>query len=105
VSADEGWFPEPFGPIYVQPPGEPCPHCPCCTLRLCHLAARDSVTCVAKADVPLAVKGCPCTATAEARQETGADEMCPGGCGCRLGTDDADRRECGCDEGCCEARQ
>jgi hypothetical protein len=28
--------------------------------------------------------------------------MCPGGCGCRLGTDDADRRECGCDEGCCE---
>jgi hypothetical protein len=30
-----------------------------------------------------------------------ADRMCPGGCGCRLGTDDADRRECGCDEGCC----
>jgi hypothetical protein len=28
--------------------------------------------------------------------------MCPGGCGCRLGTDDADRFECGCDEGCCE---
>lgn len=27
---------------------------------------------------------------------------CPGGCGCRLGTDDADRLECGCDEGCCE---
>ena len=27
---------------------------------------------------------------------------CPGGCGCcRLGTDDADARECGCDEGCC----
>lgn len=26
---------------------------------------------------------------------------CPGGCGCRLGTDDADRRECGCDGGCC----
>jgi hypothetical protein len=34
-----------------------------------------------------------------------AGRMCPGGCGCRLGTDDADRRECGCDEGCCEARQ
>ncbi len=28
--------------------------------------------------------------------------VCPGGCGCRAGTDDADRRECGCDEGCCE---
>ncbi len=28
--------------------------------------------------------------------------MCPGGCGCRLGTEDADMRECGCDEGCCE---
>jgi hypothetical protein len=29
-------------------------------------------------------------------------ELCPGGCGCRLGTDDADRTECGCDGGCCE---
>lgn len=28
--------------------------------------------------------------------------FCPGGCGCRLGTDDADRFECGCDGGCCE---
>ena len=28
--------------------------------------------------------------------------LCPGGCGCRLGTDDADRLECGCDAGCCE---
>jgi len=27
---------------------------------------------------------------------------CPGGCGCRLGTDDADRFECGCDGGCCD---
>jgi hypothetical protein len=34
-----------------------------------------------------------------------AGRMCRGGSGCRLGTDDADRRECGCDEGCCEARQ
>jgi hypothetical protein len=25
---------------------------------------------------------------------------CPGGCGCMLGTDDADRAECGCDGGC-----
>jgi hypothetical protein len=41
-------------------------------------------------------------AEAPARQEPGADRMCPGGCGCRLGTDDADRFECGCDEGCCE---
>lgn len=31
-----------------------------------------------------------------------AGGLCPGGCGCRLGTDDADRFECGCDEGCCE---
>lgn len=28
-------------------------------------------------------------------------ELCPGNCGCRLGTDDADRFECGCDGGCC----
>jgi hypothetical protein len=28
--------------------------------------------------------------------------MCPGGCGCRLGTEDADAQECGCDEGCCD---
>lgn len=27
---------------------------------------------------------------------------CPGGCGCRLGTDDADAGECGCDGGCCD---
>lgn len=27
--------------------------------------------------------------------------LCPGGCGCRLGTEDADARECGCDGGCC----
>jgi len=27
--------------------------------------------------------------------------LCPGGCGCRPGTDDADARECGCDGGCC----
>lgn len=28
-------------------------------------------------------------------------EMCPDGCGCRLGTEDADARECGCDGPCC----
>jgi len=28
--------------------------------------------------------------------------LCPGDCGCRLGTDDADRFECGCEEGCCD---
>jgi hypothetical protein len=30
------------------------------------------------------------------------EELCPGYCGCRLGTDDADRHDCGCDEGCCD---
>jgi hypothetical protein len=29
-------------------------------------------------------------------------ERCPGGCECRVGTDDADRLDCGCDGGCCE---
>jgi hypothetical protein len=38
----------------------------------------------------------------EFRSEASAGAPCPGGCGCRLGTDDADRRECGCDGGCCE---
>ena len=33
---------------------------------------------------------------------SGANPLCPGGCGCRLGTEDADRNECGCDGGCCE---
>jgi hypothetical protein len=45
-----------------------------------------------------------CAASGEAtgsKAKARADEMCPGGCGCRLGTDDADRFECGCDEGCC----
>ena len=32
---------------------------------------------------------------------SGEHPLCPGGCGCRLGTDDADARECGCDGGCC----
>jgi 5'-deoxynucleotidase YfbR-like HD superfamily hydrolase len=34
-------------------------------------------------------------------REAAGHPPCPGGCGCRLGTDDADRRECGCDGGCC----
>lgn len=34
--------------------------------------------------------------------EEPAPVFCPGGCGCCLGTDDADRFECGCDEGCCD---
>lgn len=29
-----------------------------------------------------------------------ARETCPEGCGCRLGTPDADRFECGCDGPC-----
>lgn len=28
-------------------------------------------------------------------------EYCPYGCGCQLGTDDADRRDCACDGPCC----
>ena len=78
MTADESWFPEPFGPIYVRPEGEPCPGCECCTLRLCQLAAGDGVTCVARADIPLAVRSCPCTATAEARQETLSKETSDG---------------------------
>lgn len=31
----------------------------------------------------------------------GQAALCPGGCCCRLGTEDADARECGCDGGCC----
>lgn len=27
--------------------------------------------------------------------------LCPNGCGCRLGTEDADRRDCACDGLCC----
>jgi hypothetical protein len=30
--------------------------------------------------------------------------LCPGGCGCRLGTEDADARECGCEDGCCDGQ-
>lgn len=32
--------------------------------------------------------------------DTPVSGRCPVGCGCRLGTDDADRRECGCDGPC-----
>lgn len=41
-------------------------------------------------------------AVSEYRRESGSP--CPAGCGCRLGTDDADARECGCDGGCCDVR-
>lgn len=34
-------------------------------------------------------------------EETHGPVLCPGDCGCRLGTEDADRFECGCSEGCC----
>jgi hypothetical protein len=30
--------------------------------------------------------------------------VCPEGCGCRLGTDNADARECGCDGPCNSTR-
>jgi hypothetical protein len=31
-----------------------------------------------------------------------AAHYCPEGCGCRVGTEDADRFECGCDGPCTE---
>jgi hypothetical protein len=77
---DEGWFPEPFGPLYERPPGVPCPDCGCCTLRLCQLAAARDAPCSQQSDDPQAVSGCPCTVTAERRAqarvmlEDGTDE-------------------------------
>lgn len=61
---DEAPFPEPFGPLYVRPEGAPCPHCDCCTARLCATARDSGLTCVAHSDDPKRVRGCPCTATA-----------------------------------------
>ena len=72
MSADEGWFPEPFGPVYERPPGEDCPGCPCCTRRLCETAAGQEGICSHMSGDPQAVSGCPCTATAEARARTRA---------------------------------
>ena len=68
--SDEGWFPEPFGPIYERPPGAPCPDCECCTLRLCQIAAGKDILCSHQSDDPQAVSGCPCSATAVARART-----------------------------------
>lgn len=78
----------------------------------CHLSLRDSMHCpggkgpgevnIQDSDIqPDPYIG---TMAAEHVQEfeRPAPVPCPGGCGCRLGTDDADRFECGCDEGCCE---
>lgn len=65
--SEEGWFPEPFGPVYEMPPGAPCPECECCTLRLCQSAAGKDTICSHVSSDPQAVRGCPCTATAEAR--------------------------------------
>jgi hypothetical protein len=68
--SDEGWFPEPFGPIYEKPPGAPCPDCECCTLRLCQIAASKDTPCSHQSDDPGTVTGCPCSATAAARART-----------------------------------
>jgi len=66
----ESWFPEPFGPIYERPPGEPCPECECCTLRLCLIAASKDTLCSHRSDDPQTVAGCPCSVTAVARART-----------------------------------
>jgi hypothetical protein len=68
--SDEGWFPEPFGPIYERPPGAPCPDRECCTLRLCQIAASKDTPCSPQSDDPGTVTGCPCSATAAARART-----------------------------------
>lgn len=67
VADDEAPFPEPFGTLYVRPPGAPCPDCDCCTLRLCQLAASKDGPCSHHSDDPQAVSGCPCTVSAERR--------------------------------------
>ena len=69
-ASDEGWFPEPFGPVYERPPGAPCPDCPCCTSRLCEKAAGKDMPCSYESDDPQGVAGCPCTDTAAARIRT-----------------------------------
>jgi hypothetical protein len=54
-------YPEPFGPLYEAPPGNPCPGCECCTERLCKKAIFDNVVCVNISDDRARVSGCPCT--------------------------------------------
>ena len=56
---DEAPFPEPFGPEYVAPAPAACPHCPCCSARLCETG--DCLTMAAAADKEI-VKDCPCDA-------------------------------------------
>lgn len=57
-----------------------------------HESTRDE-------DMPLAFQT---TADGPLYSDGSVIPYCPGGCGCVLGTDDADRFECGCDGGCCE---
>ena len=87
--SDEGWFPEPFGPIYERPPGTPCPACECCSQRLCETAAGKDTICQHMSDDPHRVSGCPCTATAQARARTRAlEDRQPGLCPCETGVTD-----------------
>jgi hypothetical protein len=60
---DDDWgMPEPFGPIYERPAGDPCPDCTCCTARLCEAGRKVVGGC--KSAAPTAdreiVRGCPC---------------------------------------------
>ena len=63
MSGAEGWFPEPFGPVYERPAGAPCPDCECCTLPLCATAVRKGHTCwyEAQAGDRDLVSACPCS--------------------------------------------
>jgi hypothetical protein len=51
-------------------------------------------------DISHVAGGTDVTWPQDAAPDTAPEARCPEGCGCRLGTDDADRRECGCDGPC-----
>ncbi|WP_413808184.1 hypothetical protein [Streptomyces sp. OE57] len=55
---------EPFGPEYLQPAQDECPHCLCCSAALCRKGRANVLECAGctHADTRATVSGCPCSA-------------------------------------------
>ncbi|MEI5526892.1 hypothetical protein WB388_40550 [Streptomyces brasiliscabiei] len=55
---------EPFGPDFLTPAQEACPHCPCCSEALCRKGRASVLECAGctHADLRATVSRCPCSA-------------------------------------------
>ena len=65
MNAYDAVYGETWGPEYVAPPEPPCPHCTCCTARLCARGRVCVAGCLGQVTDPRTraiVAECPCSA-------------------------------------------